>query len=347
MKLRTFIGRTSSEAMDQVRRAIGEDAIIIATREHPHGGVAVTVVAEGETGDVPPPEGPVLAAPPSPEADETPVAPPFRQGESVADTLYGAFRAHGLPAAIGGELMDLAVGFETSDPAQALAAALERRFRFEPIDLSRAASPIMLVGPPGGGKTQTVGKLAARAAMAGRSVSLINADTDRTGRGAPIAGFAATLSCMFAEAGEARSLNKALAAGVGCDAVLIDAPGTNHLDRDELDALGDCLIDGLVEPVLVLPAGIDPIEAADMAEAYHALGARRAVIARLDAARRLGGALALAHDGRMGLAHFGTGQRIKDGLTDASPRALAQALLPNADAPSQPPVRLVHERMPA
>ena len=41
--------------------------------------------------------------------------------------------------------------------------------------------------------------------------------------------------------------------------------------------------------VLVLPAGLDPAEAADQAQAYVAAGARLLVATRLDLARRLGG----------------------------------------------------------
>lgn len=392
MQLQTFVGPTVAEAMNQVRRGVGDDAIIVATREHPHGGIAVTVVVEREEDSAPMPAGPAIAAPPEPAApavlaepappiepatpaeQSVPVAqsvsvpqaisiaqaapaaqtaplaaaapfpPPRRRlvqpapsptgpgrdndNASVADALYAAFRAHGLPAAIGGALMDMAVEFETSDPQTALAAALEQCFTFDPVDVARPAGPIMAVGPSGAGKTQTIGKLAARAAMAGRTVTLITTDTERTGRSAPLAGFASTLGCVLAEAANAKALNQALAAAVASDVVLIDCPGASHLDQSEMDHVQDCLIDGLVEPLLVVPAGIDPIEAADIADAYYAIGARRAVVTRLDAVRRLGGSLAIAHENLLGLAQFGTGQRIKDTLIDAAPFALARALLP-------------------
>lgn len=49
--------------------------------------------------------------------------------------------------------------------------------------------------------------------------------------------------------------------------------------------------------LLVLPAGLDPAEAAETARAFLALGARHLLPTRLDAARRLGGVLAGAGGG--------------------------------------------------
>lgn len=341
MKLRTFVAPTASEAMGQVRREIGDDAIMVATREHPNGGMAVTVVVEDDQIEADIPTAPeteeqefVPLAPvrPTQVADQGPVEPlsvSDTESDDVAEILYAAFRAHRLPAAIGGSLMDLATAFETADPSTALAAALNQAFDFSPVDVGHLAGPIMAVGPPGSGKTQTLAKLAARSAMAGKKVTMITTDVERMGRSAPFAGFAAKLGCVLVEAPDLKTLNRAIATAVTADLVVVDTPGANHLKQPEMDHLRDCLIDGLVEPLLVVPAGMDPVEAADVAESFASIGAHRAVVTRMDMTRRLAGLLSIGHEKLLAFAHFGTGEKIKDGLTDAKPSALANALLPH------------------
>lgn len=369
MKLRTFVAPNAAEAMGQIRREIGDEAIIIATREHPNGGTAVTVVVEEAepqiTADIGPamveeeefvpisrpaarpqlvpqqrepaprepgPREPALQEP-EPEPEPFSITEPDR--ENVAETLYAAFRTHRLPAAIGGRLMDLATQYETGDAVTALAAALNQTFDFSPVEASHLAGPIMAVGPPGSGKTQSLAKLAARCAMSGRKVTMITTDIERTGRSAPFAGFAAKLGCVLVEAPDLKTLNRAVATAVSADLVVIDTPGANHFNPHELDYLRDCLIDGLVEPLLVVPAGMDPVEAADVAESFAGIGAQRAIVTRLDLTRRLAGLLAFGHDKMLALAQFGIGEKIKDGLRDASPKALAQALLTNTPLPDR------------
>jgi flagellar biosynthesis protein FlhF len=78
--------------------------------------------------------------------------------------------------------------------------------------------------------------------------------------------------------------------------------------------------------VLVLPAGLDPAEAADQAQAYVASGARLLVATRLDLARRLGGILAAAGSG-LALAEAGIGPGAADGLLPITPAWLAARLL--------------------
>ena len=85
--------------------------------------------------------------------------------------------------------------------------------------------------------------------------------------------------------------------------------------------------------LVVLPAGLDPGEAAEMAAAFAALGARHLLPTRLDGARRLGGVLAAAAAG-LALAEAGTGPGAADGLTADRSRWLARG---SAASAAQPP----------
>ena len=79
--------------------------------------------------------------------------------------------------------------------------------------------------------------------------------------------------------------------------------------------------------VLVLQAGLDPAEAADLARAYAELGATLMVATKLDLARRLGSVLSAATAGRLALTEAGVGPGVADGLIRLTQDELATRLL--------------------
>ncbi len=76
----------------------------------------------------------------------------------------------------------------------------------------------------------------------------------------------------------------------------------------------------------MLPAGLDPGEAADLARGFQLLGARHLVPTRLDQARRLGGVLAAAEAAGLVLTEAGIGASVAEGLTVLTPDWLAVRL---------------------
>jgi flagellar biosynthesis protein FlhF len=79
--------------------------------------------------------------------------------------------------------------------------------------------------------------------------------------------------------------------------------------------------------VLVLPAGLDPAEAADLAVAYAEAGASLLIVTRLDLARRLGSVVAAAGAARLVLTEAGIGPGAADGLVQLTPALLAGRLM--------------------
>jgi hypothetical protein len=78
---------------------------------------------------------------------------------------------------------------------------------------------------------------------------------------------------------------------------------------------------------LVLPAGLDPAEAADLAVAFAEAGASLLIVTRLDLARRLGGVVAAAAAARLPLTEAGIGPGAADGLVRLTPAFLATRLM--------------------
>ena len=71
MRLRVFTARTSAAALAEVRAALGEDAVVLATRRVP-GGVEVTAALESAE--------PLLIQPEPLPPPERPGTPPRRAG---------------------------------------------------------------------------------------------------------------------------------------------------------------------------------------------------------------------------------------------------------------------------
>ncbi|MBY0335389.1 MAG: GTPase [Acetobacteraceae bacterium] len=288
MRLRVFHARTASLALEQVRDALGEEAVVLSTRRVA-GGVEVTAAQDGA-------EEPLLIPP-------EPVAPP---------ALPPALARHNLPPA-------LALALTMGDAGARLAEVL----RFEALPEGR---PWLLVGPPGAGKTLSCAKLAAREAMRGRLPVVVTCDGARAGAVEQLAAFTRLLRLTLAVAATPEALRKAVTGAEPGQAVVVDGFGCDPFEPVQARRLHALIAASGAAPVLVLPAGLDADEAAEQARAFHALGARHLLPTRLDAARRLGGVLAAAATG-LALAEAGTGPGVADGLSPLTAAELARRLL--------------------
>ena len=286
MRLKLYRAPAMAQAMALVRAELGEDALILATRRVDRG-VEVTAALE--------PDEPLpMVAPPDP-------------------TRLAALDFHGVPVALHDSLLQ-----------GELAAALAKALPFGTLPLGQA--PLLLVGPPGAGKTLTVARLATRLVMAGILPMVITADGKRAGATEQLAAFTRLLGVSLIVAGHPVTLGRALARRPNTARVLIDSPGCDPFDPVQADEVQALAATAAAAMVLVLPAGLDPAEAADQARAFAALGARLLVATRLDMARRLGGILAAAGTG-LALTEAGIGPGAADGLLPITPAWLAARLM--------------------
>lgn len=286
MRLKVFRAATTAEALSDIRKELGQDAVILGIRKQGRG-VEVSAACE------PPLDEPVIVAP-------APRAAPLAR--------------HNLPAALAARL-----------GAERVEDALAREFRFGPLP-DGAARPLLLAGPPGAGKTLTAGKLATRAVLAGTPPLLVTTDAKRAGAAEQLTAFARILGLSVAVAQTPGALGKALAARLPGQPVLIDTAGSDPFDAADAAFLVSLIRAAEAEMVAVLPGGLDPDEAAELARAYALLGARLLVPTRLDQARRLGSVLAAAWAGPLAFAEAGCGPGPADGLVRLTPSLLARRL---------------------
>jgi flagellar biosynthesis protein FlhF len=292
MRLKLYRARGMAEAMAQVRAELGEDALILTTRRV---GDGVEVTAAQEPGEELPPR---------------PLEP------ALDSAVVAALEYHAVPAGLRAVL-------QTGELEAALAGALT--FATLPLDGNRP--PLLLSGPPGAGKTLTVGRLATRLVMAGIAPMVITADDRRAGAAEQLAAFTRLLGLRLIVASHPVTLARALANRESGSPVLIDTWGCDAFDPAQLEELAALAATTGAVVVLVLPAGLDPAEAADLANAYSAAGATLLVATRLDLSRRLGGILAAAAGARLALTEAGIGPNAADGLLPITPAWLARRLL--------------------
>jgi len=334
MRLKCYSAPSMAEAMTLIRAELGDDAIIVSTqRAAGDGGVRITAAVEeaaldrdiervldGRAGTGGDPNTLSLAA-----------------SDSRVAKIHEALGYHGAPRALTERLARAVAAAAPSDPLEACTSVLAETFAFAPLPARKSPRPFLMVGPPGSGKTITVAKLAARARLTGRPVAVITADSVRAGAMAQLAAFTRILDVELKRARGPESLRSLVEESIGLhDLVFIDSPGINPFSVQDVAFLRELIEAADVEPILVLAAGIDPMEGAEAGASFAQVGATRLLATRLDMARRLGGILAAADHGQLMFSEVTISPHVANGLVPLGPQALAKLILPRRDEDRAP-----------
>ena len=193
----------------------------------------------------------------------------------------------------------------------------------------------MLVGPTGAGKTTTIAKLAARAALIeNRRVSLVTLDNYRVGGIDQIRTFADLIGVPVQVADSPADLANLI--DPANDLTLIDTAGRSPRDAAAIEELAGH-IEGLdIEVHLVVPAGSSAAQIDELMQRYRTLAPVRLLFTKLDEcghAPEL--ALAPART-RLPITWVTTGQAVPEDIeqpTDARVLELASGGLSHAPAP--------------
>jgi len=290
MRLKLYQATSPQAAMALIRAELGDEALILSTRKIA-GGVEIAVAREDAQARGPIPVDPAIAR---------------------------CLAFHGAPDILADRLS-----------RGALAETLEAALQFSPLPLGAGERPLMFAGPPGAGKTVTVARLATRLVMEGQKPMVITADGRRAGAAEQLAAFTRLLGLDLVVASQPVSLARALARRREGEPVLIDLPGISPFDALQSAELATLAAAAQAQVALVLPAGMDQMEARETADGFAALGAAFLIATRLDVARRLGCVLAAAEAG-LALAEAGVGPGAADGMVPMRPRMLASLLTDSA-----------------
>lgn len=340
MRIKSFQAASMNDAMKMVRNTLGEQAIIISTTRGKNGkGVNVTAAVEADEA----PETPYVAdtgvvrswldselakQKQQPPAEKDKKRKSEDETTSTPSELARILRYHNTPDYLAEQLWLTASDHPEHTLEKLLLTTLQNNFDFRPVEIKPGHEAIMLIGPPGVGKTMTVAKMATEAVLARHKVSVITSDTYKAGGVEQLQSFTDILSIPLQRAETTDELKKAAEAVPEDHVLIIDTPGINPYDTGELQRLGKYIsCSRRIEPLLVTNAGMDVNEAADIATNFSYLGVSRLAVTKIDATRRLGGVLTAAHAGNFAFSHFSRHAGAAEGLEAVRPARLAAMML--------------------
>lgn len=364
MALQRFIGSTTSDSLKQVRQKVGDDALVLSTRDTPNG-VEIIAISPAEIASLA--GGSSSTTRRSAAASHDGVSDQklfamiaemrellrsraavnewaaltetdFEAAESLRLLLNAGFSEE-IAGMLADELKSQSQGRLTPLVERVQALIEERIARLEPIDTFDRGGIFPLIGSTGVGKTTVAAKIAARCALRyGRdNVALLTTDTFRIGAQDQIRVYANIIGIPMATIRDGEELAARLAEFANRKIVLIDTAGMSQRDLKMLEQI-KLLQSGAenAHPVLVLSSTVNRNTLEDVI-LMHAKALRQTadakihsvIITKTDEAAQLGPALDCVIRHKLPLLFLANGQKVPEDLSPADiPYLVFRALHP-------------------
>jgi len=364
MSLQRFLGPTTSDALKQVRQAVGADAIVLSTRDTPKG-VEIIAISPAEIAS--------LAG----ASSSAPSRPPLQVAESGSDTrlfamlsemrellrsrvaanewaamsdtdfeaaeslrlMLNAGFSEDIAGMMADELRSQPKGLQTPLIERLQVLIEERVRRLDPIETFDRGGVFPLIGSTGVGKTTVAAKIAARCALRyGRdNVALLTTDTFRIGAQDQIRVYANIIGIPMAAVSDGDELAAKLGEFSNRKIVLIDTAGMSQRDMKMLEQIR--LLESGAQSahhVLVISSTVNRSTLEDVI-LMHAKALSQTTDARIhsvivtktDEAAQIGPALDCVMRHELPLLFLANGQKVPEDLSPADiPYLVFRALHP-------------------
>jgi len=190
------------------------------------------------------------------------------------------------------------------------------------IDLKADGPKIVaFVGPTGVGKTTTIAKIAAEYALRrGQKLVLVSLDTYRLGAIDQLRVYGEIMEVPFEVAGGKEDLRRIVDSHSDKDLILIDTTGRSHQDKDYSGQLKEIFDDvGEVEIHLVLSVTAQEKLFAATYHQFSPIGVDRVLFTKLDEGLSFGSLFNFSVRNRLPISYFTSGQRVPEDLEVARP----------------------------
>lgn len=260
---------------------------------------------------------------------------------ATGDRAVALLRARGIEGPAASTLARLLRREDEGTLPDRLREALAEVISVAPWPLAdQGRSLIAMVGPTGVGKTTTIAKLAARARMDRRSVTLISCDGFRVGAIEQLRRYASLMDAEFDTANTAEELARSIEAA-DTDVVLIDTAGSPPKSGgvEMLLAAEDfariATSRNLTRHVLLcLPAALRAQDAQTMAHTYAGVGPTALVITKLDETSAPSGLVHGPAASGLPVSVLCAGQRVPEHVAPATAGAILDHLVPRSPGAS-------------
>jgi flagellar biosynthesis GTPase FlhF len=318
MRTRTFKGESVHAVMRQVRTELGDNVVLLNTKERGAQDVEIEIAVLEES--TAPRE---LESAPQPSLST--LADLYRESDAAK-----ALEMNGLSS----EIRAFCAPYlrKVSQDSEGLAKVLPTIVSFNG-SLPFSSRAVALVGPTGVGKTTTIAKLSARLQVAlGVRVGLVAADTYRVGAEFHLGAFARLLGVPIASLDASLPVHNQIPEAISrledCDLIFVDTPGVAARDTERFEYLEQLLSSCKeMEKLLTLPAPSNDFDLRACVKAYSRLHCTRVVVSKIDESGYLGPVLNVLHETDLPLAFFTMGQRVPEDVEPASARRLAWMLM--------------------
>ncbi len=188
---------------------------------------------------------------------------------------------------------------------------------------------VALIGPTGVGKTTTVAKLAADFKLSkGLRPGLVTVDTYRIAAVEQLRTYAEIIDIPLAVANAPGDMRRAIDELGDVDLVLIDTAGRSPRDEVKIRELADFLAAAQPDEIhLVLSAVAGERSLRAAVERFSVARADRLILTKLDEADGLGGVLAVLGQANRPVSYLTTGQAVPDDIEAANRSRLARLIL--------------------
>ena len=316
-----FYAETMREALEQVRRALGDDAVVLDARTQALPGAPGTPqVTQVEVWAQPAGTALPVGNTVNPSAEHY-----LQALQQQVQTVHTQLET--LP----GEMSWL--GDNSPPPGDAAQATLARLAQMlpysggiRPVDRPHV---VAVVGPNGAGKTTMLARWAWHfSQQLGQSVGVLGADILRVGAPEQLRQFCRPLQIPCAFIYRPEQVADALQQLSACALILLDTPGGSPRDPAHLDSLRG-LLDAAnpAEVHLVIGADTSPALVREIVQRYRVIEPDQLLLTRLDMAASLVELLPALLDTGLALGYLGSGPRVPQDWCVASAAAFPRFAL--------------------